>query len=173
MIEDRHRDLKRWERATQLSGIESELVLSGPLAWCLVHGQPGTAPEKIRVYILKIFAKDFVCVRAHIEPIPASLLKPIWLERGGIEWPAYLKEIVTHYRLGLPVPSDFEPVKKMGIDLVMQLEMNAVEDLPVVFQKMREANLLPTLPTLSKTACPPELPWENLKAFFQDFSGSG
>lgn len=170
-MEDSHRALKRWERAKQFSVLESEPVLSAPLAWCKVKAESeGDSPSLIRVYIVKLFAKDFVCVKAHLDALPSTLLAPVWLVRGGIEWPGYLKEIVGHYQQGLNVPENFKPVKKITAELLSKLAENAVEDLPLVFQKLREAGVLKPLETLSKDSLPLSLPWNNLKAFFQDFN---
>ena len=190
MIEDSHRALKRWERAKQFSALESDPVLSSPLAWCKVKadeasgdeasgdepsgdqglGESEATTELIRVYIVKLFVKDFVCVKAHLELLPNSVHAPVWLVRGGIDWPHYLKEIVSHYQQGLSVPENFKPVKKITAELLTKLGENAEEDLPLVFEKLREAGVLKPLETLSKDTVPLSLPWNNLKAFFQDFN---
>ncbi len=169
MIDDRHRALKRWERARQMSGLEADPELSGPLAWCRVRSKSQDPEEKLRVYVVRIFAKDFVCVRAHVEPIPEGLPGPCWLVRGGIRWDEFLRGIVQHYRSGLSVPEPFHPVRKIGAEIITRMESLPDRELAAVFAKLREVGMLPGLQPLSRTTCPTALPWENLRACFQDF----
>lgn len=172
MFEDRHRALKRWERARQLAVLEREPEISGPAALCRVKGpaREGTGPEvRIPVYIVQIFAKDLACVKACEEPPPAGAPGPFWLVREGITWTEYLPLVVRHYRAGLPVPEPFRPARKLGGELLSRLESLPPASLPEVFAKMREAGLLPSLATLSQANCPPCLAWDNLRAVFQDF----
>lgn len=173
MIDDRHRALKRWERARQMAGLDADPDLSGPLAWCRVRSLEKNPEQKIRVYVVRLFAKDFVCVRAHVEPIPEGVPGPCWLVRGGIRWDEFLRGIVGHYRSGLSVPEPFRPARKVGTEIITQMENLPDRDLPAVFSKLREVGMLPVLQPLSRTTCPTALPWENLRACFQDFQEPG
>src|SRR4051812_11692166 len=127
MSDERHRALKRWERAKQLSGVRADPDLVGPPAYCLVRGPGVEAPrgeaperisERIAVYIVAMFTKDLTCVKACREPLPAGIRNAWWLVRGGIRWEDYLRGIVRHYSVGLPVPIQFRPVRKIGSGIV-------------------------------------------------------
>jgi hypothetical protein len=122
---------------------------------------------------VEIFAKDLVCVKACEDPAPEGLPGPYWLVRGGISWENYLPRIVGHYRLGLPVPLAFRPVRKLGGELLARLETLPREALPEVFAKMRARGLLPVLHVLSQATCPSCLAWDRMRALFQDFKEDG
>lgn len=180
MKDDQHRGLKRWERARQLAGLEADPDLISPLAWCKIHPIQAlnktdralteiTEPEKTRVYIVRVFAKDLVCVHASTESPSAGIPWACWLVRNGINWMDYLAEIVRHYVRGLEVPEPFRSKKKLAKILIAKLEMLPSRDLPPIFQKMRETGILPFLPILDRGNCPTALPWGNLRACFQDF----
>jgi hypothetical protein len=93
--------------------------------------------------------------------------------RGGIRWEDYLRAIVKHYGTGLPVPAPFQPTRKIGSEIIAHLNTLPDTWLPPVFSKLRESGLLPVLPSLSRETCPLALPWENIRASFQDFPGAG
>ncbi len=175
MIEDRHRGLKRWEKARQMAGLAANPELVGPLAWCRVRtaqvgsGVGETTPGNTRVYILRIFTKDLVAVHVPTELVPKGLPGPCWLVRGGIDWPIYLREIVRQYAMGRPVPESFRPRRKIPAEIIRNLQSLPDRDLPAVFAKMRDSGLLPSLPILDKSNCPTPLIWDNLRADFQDF----
>ncbi len=175
MSDDNHRALKRWERARQMAGVRSDPDLAGPLAYCQVLSPvangPMAAEGRIPVFIVAMFAKDLTCVKACREPIPAGLPGAWWLVRGGIRWEEYLRCIVKHYSVGLPVPAQFHPVRKIPAEIINQLISLPDTALPPVFTKLRESGLLPVLPMLSRETCPLVLPWENIRASFQDFLG--
>ena len=167
MSDDRHKALKRWERAQQMSVIRAEPELSGPFAFCRINSPQG--PERIPVYVVSLFTKDLVCVKSSKESVPEGVPGQWWLVRGGINWDAFLRSVVRHYTLGLPVPTPFKPSHKIAADIVSHLQALPDSALVAVFNKMRETGLLPALPVLSKETCPHALPWENIRAFFQDF----
>jgi hypothetical protein len=175
MLDDRHRGLKRWERAKQLAGLDADPDLVGPLAWCRVQTQvlPGdrgeTPVEKVKVYILRVFTKDLVCVHAYREPVPAGIPGPCWLVRGGIEWAEYLREVVRHYQSGLSVCEPFRARRKISPEILFKLNALPDRDLPLVFEKLRDSGFLPNLPVLDRLSCPTALTWDNLRANFQDF----
>jgi hypothetical protein len=174
-MDDRHRGFKRWEKARQMSGLEADPDLVGPLAWCRVKGiaeNPsisGLDSNRIRVYITRIFTKDLVCVHFYGQVIPAGLPGPCWLVRGGIEWSDFLREVVKHYRSGLPVAEPFRPQRKISPEIVAKMADIADADLPAVFAKLRESQFLPKLPILDRSTCPSGLTWDTLRATFQDF----
>jgi hypothetical protein len=163
-----HRALKRWEKAKQMASVRAEPVLAGPAALCRVRTREGDT-DRIPVFVAFLFAKDLVCVKAVREPVPEGVPGPWWLVRGGIRWEEYLGGIVRHYGLGLPVPLPFKPLRKIGSEIVSHLGSLPGTALPPVFAKLRETGLLPDLPALSRETCPETLPWENLRACFQDF----
>lgn len=167
MLEDSHRALKRWERARQLEGLRQEPTGAGPLAWCRVRAANG--PDRIPVRLLALFAGDFAYVRAAEEAAPAGVPGPAWLVRGAIEWESYLRQIVRHFGLGRPVPAEFGPVRKLPSELLERLGSLPDRALPDIFAKLRSEGLLPPLRALSRETCPPGLPWEDLRARFQDF----
>lgn len=170
MEDERHRALKRWERARQLAGVRADPDLTGPPAHCRIIAK-GDAPDRIAVYVVALFAKDLVCVKACREPVPGGMPYSWWLVRGGIRWEEYLPGIVRHYAAGLTVPAPFIPVRKIGSEIVAHLASLPGTALPAVFDKLRESGLLPALPGLSRETCPAALPWENIRACFQDFAG--
>jgi hypothetical protein len=172
MSDERHRALKRWERARQLAGNESDPDLAGPLALCRIRTAAGEG-ESIPVYVVRLFEKDLACVRACREPLPEGFKSAWWLVRGGIRWSGFLRGIVRHYQNGLPVPAPFRPVRKLGTEIIQHLGTLPEEALPPVFAKLRETGLLPALPALSRETCPQELPWEDIRAHFQDFLAKG
>lgn len=173
MMDERHLAMKRWERARQRAVLEREPVLRGPAAICRVRnpvlGLAETAEREIPVFIVEIFAKDLVCVKACEEPAPVETPAPFWMVRGGISWTAYLPRIVGQYRLGLPVPPPFQPRRKLGGELIARLESLPAALLPEVFAKLREAGLLPTPRLLSQATCPSILAWDRMRSLFQDF----
>jgi hypothetical protein len=169
MLEESHRALKRWERSRQLHGLRQEPVEAGPLAWCRVRAASG--PDRVPVRVLALFAGDFAYVRAAGEAAPAGVPGPAWLVRGAIDWETYLRQIVRHYGLGRAVPAPFAPARKLPSELIERLGNLPDRALPEVFAKLRSEGLLPALPGLSRGTCPPGLPWEDLRARFQDFKG--
>ncbi len=175
MTEDRHRGLKRWERAKQLTALDAEPNLVGPLAWCKVQfgvGMDKDFPdqvEKIPVYIVRVFAKDFVCVKAYSGSIPGGLPGPMWLVRGGIDWQGYFRLIVRHYANGMEVPDSFKPQKKIRPEIIRKMEALPDEALPSIFSKFREVGVLAALPQLERATCPNALNWDTLRTSFQDF----
>jgi hypothetical protein len=171
MPDERHRALKRWERARQMAAVRSDPNLVGPVAYCRVR-TPQNDRERIPVFIVALFAKDLTCVKAFSESLPEGLQGAWWLVRGGIRWEEYLRGIVRHYGAGLPVPGQFQPIRKIGSEIVGHLSSLPDAALPPVFAKLRESGLLPALPALSRETCPQALPWENIRACFQDFAGS-
>jgi len=170
MLEDSHRALKRWERARQLEGLRQEPAGAGPLAWCRIRAACG--PDRTPVRLLALFTGDFAYVRAAGEAAPAGVPGPAWLARGAIDWEPYLWQIVRHYGLGRPVPAEFLPVRKLPTELLDNLGTLPDRALPGIFAKLRSEGLLPALPGLSRETCPPGLPWEDLRARFQDFKDS-
>jgi hypothetical protein len=168
--DDNHRALKRWERAKQMAAVRSDPDLTGPPALCRIKGGAGDL-ERIPVFVVAMFAKDLTCVKAVREPVPEGVPGAWWLVRGGIRWEEFLIGIVRHYTLGLPVPYGFRPVRKLGSEIVSQMAGLPGTALPQVFAKLRDSGLLPGLPALSRETCPSALPWENLRACFQDFAG--
>ena len=181
MSDEDHRALKRWEKAKQMAGVNAQPELAGPTAQCRVRTAASGAqsgadygseePDRIPVFVVYLFAKDLVCVKAVREPVPEGVPGPWWLVRGGIRWEDYLGGIVRHYSLGLPVPFPFKPIRKIATDIVSHLGSLPGTALPPVFDKLRETGLLPALPALSRDTCPETLPWENLRGSFQDFLG--
>jgi hypothetical protein len=170
MSDDSHRALKRWEKARQMASVRGEAELAGPAALCRVKTRTGD-PDRIPVFVVTLFDKDLTCVKAMREPVPDGVPGPWWLVRGGIVWEEYLRSIVRHYSLGLAVPHPFKPVRKIGSEIVSHLGTLPDTALPQVFAKLRESGLLPWLPGLSRETCPETLPWENIRACFQDFLG--
>ncbi|HKP97677.1 MAG TPA: hypothetical protein VJ385_18185 [Fibrobacteria bacterium] len=170
MSDERHRALKRWERARQLAGVRGDPDLVGPPAYCRVRTASG-GPDRIAVFLVALFAKDLTCVKACREPLPEGMRNAWWLVRGGIRWEEYLRGVVRHYGAGLPVPAQFQPLRKIGSGIVDQLASLPDAALPSVFAKMRDSGLLPALPALSRETCPQALPWEHIRACFQDFAG--
>lgn len=168
MFDDRHRSLKRWERARQLAALEKEPELVGPAAPCRLQVPSGQA-LRIPVFIVEIFAKDLVCVKACAEPGPPEAPGPFWLVRNGIDWAEYLPQVIRHYRAGIPVPAPFRPVRKIGGELVSRLESLPAVSLLEVFAKMREGGLLPPARPLTQANCPSCLPWDRIRSLFQDF----
>ena len=171
MMDERHRSLKRWERARQYATLEKDPVLAGPAALCRIKSAATDTESWIPVFIVEIFSKDLACVKACEEPSPAGVPGPYWLVRGGIRWEDYLLRIVSHYRSGMAVPVPFRPIRKLGGELVSRLEAIPGASLPEVFGKMRDSGLLPALRTLSQANCPPTMPWDQMRALFQDFKG--
>jgi hypothetical protein len=170
MSDENHRALKRWERAKQMSAVRADPDLTGPAAQCRIKGGEAGL-ERIPVYIVAVFAKDLTCVKSIREPVPTGVPGVWWMVRGGILWEPFLIDIVRHYTLGLPVPFAFRPVRKIGSEIVAQMRGLPGSALLSVFAKLRESGLLPPLPALSRETCPVALPWENLRACFQDFLG--
>lgn len=173
MFEDRHRALKRWERARQLAGLEKDPVIRGPVARCRTRVPAGDSEGSIPVYIIQIFAQDLVCVKACEDPAPVGAPATYWVVRGGIRWEEYLPLVARQYRLGMPVPEPFRPVRKLGGELVARLEALPTTYLPEVFRKLREGGLLPRLEPLSQANCPSCLAWDQLRSLFQDFREGG
>jgi hypothetical protein len=178
MSDDSHRALKRWERAKQLAAVRSDPDLIGPAANCRVHSigvdqGEASVPLRVPVFIVAMFAKDLTCVKACREPLPPGLSGACWLVRGGIRWEDYLRAIVTHYGAGLPVPAQFQPTGKIASEIITHLKALPDSLLPSVFSKLRDSGLLPGLPALSRETCPLALPWENIRACFQDFLEGG
>lgn len=174
MQDERHMSLKRWERARQYEGLRKETALSGPAAWCrfkaaFPRAEEGPADARLPVFIVAMFENDFTCVRACHEPAPAGVPGPCWLTAGAIAWSEYLPAIVRHYRAGLSVPAAFAPRRKLGEDLLLHLEALPGRELPGIFRELRRAGLLPPLLALSRATCPEGLPWDQLRALFQDF----
>jgi hypothetical protein len=167
MLEDGHRALKRWERARQLEGLRQEAESAGPLVWCRIRADG--APDRIPVHLLALFEGDFAYVRAAGEAAPPGVPGPAWLARGAIEWETYLPLIIRHYGMGRPVPGAFAPIRKLPRELLEKLGNLPHGALPAVFAKLRSEGLLPALPALARGTCPPGLPWEDLRARFQDF----
>jgi hypothetical protein len=170
MFDDRHRALKRWERARQWAALEKEPELVGPAASCRFK-RPTGGSDRIPVFIVEIFAKDLVCVKTCAEPCPPDAPGPFWLVRDGIDWAEYLPRVIRHYRVGLPVPVPFRPLRKIGGELVSRLESLPTASLPEVFGKMREGGLLPRAQPLTQATCPSCLPWDRIRSLFQDFKG--
>jgi len=170
MLEESHRALKRWERARQLEGLRQEPDGSGPLAWCRIRSASG--PDRIPVRLLALFAGDFAYVRAAAEAAPDGVPGPAWLARAAVEWEPYLRQIVRHYGLGRPVPMEFLPVRKLPTELLEKVGNLPDRSLPGIFAKLRSDGLLPELRSLTRQTCPPGLPWEDLRARFQDFKAS-
>jgi hypothetical protein len=173
VFEDRHRALKRWERARQLAGLEKDPVIRGPAARCRTSVPAGDLEAWVPVYIVQIFAQDLVCVKACEEPAPPGAPSAYWLVRGGIRWEEYLPLVARQYRLGMPVPESFRPLRKLGGELVARLEALPATSLPEVFGKLREAGLLPRLEPLSQANCPSCLTWDQMRSLFQDFTEGG
>ena len=171
MLDEQHRALKRWEKARQLSAVRSEPHLAAPLAQCRIRPEGADPEARTPVYIVAMFAKDLTCVKAFGDAAPEGLPGAYWLVRAGIRWEDYLPGIVRHYRVGLMVPGPFRPVRKIAPEIITQLESLPDRVLPEVFAKLRESGLLPTLPSMSRETCPQALPWENIRACFQDFQG--
>jgi hypothetical protein len=172
MDEDRHKALKRWERARQFEGLRKDTDLTGPAAWCRFKSVMDVGVARLPVFILQVFEKDFVCVKACHEPVPAGVPGAYWIVAGGIEWGEYLPGLLRHYRSGLSVPPPFSPNRKISEELLTHLEALPGKELPAVFQELRKAGLLPPLLALTRATCPPMLPWESLRSLFQDFRKS-
>lgn len=172
MQDEGHRALKRWERARQMAGIRSEPELSGPIAHCRIRGVAGS-PETIQVHVIALFAGDFAFVKALREPAPEGVPGPEWMVRGGLDWERFLRDVVRHYRAGLRVPVPLAPLRKLPGELLDRMHALPDRSLPEVFSKLRETGLLPFWPVLARETCPPGLPWEDMRARFQDFAGPG
>lgn len=167
MMDEGHRALKRFERARQLAGVRAEPELCGPLAQCRILGsEAGTFP----VHVVALFAGGFAYVKAAREPVPEGVPATAWMVRQGIRLEAFLRDCVRHYRAGLRVPAPLAPMRKLPADLLAKLERLPDSALPEVFAKLRDSGLLPAWPHLTKETCPPGLPWEGLRARFQDFA---
>jgi hypothetical protein len=170
MQDDRHQALKRWERARQMEGLRKDsTMLAGPAAWCRFHSTLSTSVSRLPVFILNVFEKDFVCVKACHEPVPAGVPGSYWMVAGGIAWSDYLPGLLRHYRAGLPVPAVFAPVRKLSEELLLRLEALPARELPALFQELRRVGWLPPLLPLTRSTCPSVLPWDNLRSLFQDF----
>jgi hypothetical protein len=78
---------------------------------------------------------------------------------------------LRHYRTGFPVPAPFAPLRKISNELLDRMDGLPGSALPEVFQELRRARVLPPLLPLIRATCPTPLPWENLRALFQDFRG--
>jgi hypothetical protein len=167
MLDEGHRALKRWERSRQLEGLRHEPEEAGPLAWCRVRASEG--PGRVPVRLLALFAGDFAYVRTVGEAAPPGVPGPAWLTRAAIEWDGFLRRILLHYAQGRPVPAAFIPIRKLPSELMDRLRGLPDRLLPEIFLKLRGEGLLPALPALSRASCPPGLPWEDLRARFQDF----
>ncbi len=170
MIDESHRGLKRWEKARQYAGLNTDPELSAPLASCRIDSENIQSPQKTMVFILRVYLKDFVCVHVPLEKIPAGIPGPCWLVRGGIEWPSYLRTVILHYKNGLSVPESFQPLRKIPSGLIQKFNELSDAQLPDIFNKMRESGFLPRLLQLDKTTCPMQLPWDQMRSHFQDFS---
>ena len=168
MMDERHRALKRWERARQFATLGREMEEVGPAAACLVR-DPAGGTQAVSVFILEIFSKDLVCVKSTRETPLETAPALYWLVRGGIDWTAYLPHIVLHYRQGLKVPRPFRPLRKLGGELVARLCELPPRELPKVFDQLRVSGLLPAARLLSQETCPPCLAWDRMRALFQDF----
>jgi hypothetical protein len=171
MLDEGHRALKRWERSRQLEGLRQEPEEAGPSAWCRVRTSGG--PDRVPVRLLALFSGDFAYVRAVGETAPPGVPGPAWLTRGAIEWEDFLRRILMHYSLGRPVPAAFAPIRKLPSELMDRLRGVPDRVLPEIFHKLRGEGLLPALPALSRASCPSGLPWEDLRARFQDFREAG
>ncbi len=125
--------------------------------------------EKIPVYIVRVFAKDFVCVQAYSGTLPNGVPGPTWLVRAGIDWQGYMRLIVRHYATGMQVPDSFRAQKKIRPEIIRKMESLPDEALPLIFSKLREAGVLAALPQLERSTCPNSLNWDTLRASFQDF----
>jgi hypothetical protein len=167
MLDEGHRALKRWERSRQLEGLRQEPEEAGPLAWCRVRVTEG--PDRVPVRLLALFAGDFAYVRTVGEAAPPGVPGPSWLTRGAIEWEDFHRRVLLHYGLGRAVPAAFSPIRKLPSELIDRLRGLPDRFLPEIFLKLRSEGLLPALPALSRASCPPGLPWEDLRARFQDF----
>jgi hypothetical protein len=170
MLDEGHRALKRWERSRQLEGLRQEPEEAGPLAWCRVRATEG--PDRVPVRLLALFTGDFAYVRTVGEAAPPGVPGPAWLTRGALEWEDFLRRILLQYSLGRAVPAAFAPVRKLPSELIDRLRGLPDRVLPEIFSKLRGEGLLPGLPALSRASCPPGLPWEDLRARFQDFKVS-
>lgn len=170
MLDEGHRALKRWERSRQLEGLRQEPEEAGPLAWCRVRASAG--PDRVPVRLLALFTGDFAYVRTVEDAAPPGVPGPAWLTRGAIEWEDFLRRVLQNYSLGRPVPAPFAPVRKLPSELIGRLHGLPDRVLPEIFAKLREEGLLPGLPALARGTCPPGLPWEDLRARFQDFRGA-
>jgi hypothetical protein len=168
MTEESHRALKRWERARQLEGLEARPEAAGPLAWCRVRSAAGN--RRLPVHLLALFAGDFAYVSAAGESVPEGVPGTAWVTRGGIEWNGYLRAVLRQYSLGRPVPKSFAPIRKFPSELLGRLERLPDAALPEIFAKLRAEGLLPALRPLSRETCPAGLPWEDMRARFQDFA---
>jgi hypothetical protein len=123
----------------------------------------------VLVYIVRVFAKDFVCVQAHSDTLPEGVPGPTWLVRGGIDWNEYLRKVVRHYSAGMPVPDSFLALKKIRPEIIRKMESLPNSALPAIFSRFREVGLLPALPPLERSTCPLSLTWDTLRVSFQDF----
>jgi hypothetical protein len=122
------------------------------------------------VRVLAVFAGDFTYVRAAGDTVPKGAPDNAWMVRGALEWEPYLAEILRYYDLGRPVPAAFTPVRKLPSELVGALARLPGPALTEAFAKLRAEGLLPPLRPLARETCPAALPWEDLRARFQDFS---
>ena len=78
MMDDRHRALKRWERARQFATLSREMEEVGPAAACRVRDPQG-GTQTVSVFILEIFSKDLVCVKSTRETPLAIAPALYWL----------------------------------------------------------------------------------------------
>jgi hypothetical protein len=170
MLDEGHRALKRWERSRQLEGLRQEPEEAGPLAWCRIRASVG--PDRLPVRLLALFAGDFAYVRTVGEAAPPGVPGPAWLTRGAIEWEDFLRRVILNYSLGRAVPAPFAPLRKLPSELIERIHVLPDRVLPELFSKLRDEGLLPGLAALSRATCPPGLPWEDLRARFQDFKGA-
>ena len=152
-----------------MDGLEREPLLVGPPALCRVKdsGHPDTLRHP--VFIVQIFQKDFVCVKACQDPHPKGTPGSYWMVRDGISWLEYLPALIRHFRAGLPVPGPFSPKRKIRGELLQKLEDLPAKELPAIFDELRRVGILPELPVLSRDTCPRPLAWEGLRGGFQDF----
>jgi hypothetical protein len=171
MMDEKHRALKRWERARQMASLSREMEEAGPAAPCLVRGSKGEI-QSVSVFILEIFSQDLVCVKSILDTPLEGAPALYWLVRGGIDWVGYLPRIVLHYRQGLKVPRPFRPIRKLGGELVARLEAVPPRELPKVFEHLRASGLLPAARPLSQETCPPCLAWDRMRSLFQDFKAA-
>ncbi len=171
MLDERHLALKRWERAQQFAGLERESQGLGPSVTCRIRINGSGTPAEMNwdVFLVEQFSAGFACVQTVLEPIPPDLPGPVWLVRGAIDWGAYLRKIGIYYRAGREVPACFNPNRKLGSEILRRIDQLPDSELPGVFSKLREAGLLPTLRAFTRDTCPNSLPWEKMRAYFQDF----
>lgn len=174
--QDKHQNLKRWERATQRSAWKTRAQESAapplPCPWRDpgVPFDPAAPLEYGPARVLALFEGGLALVRftGHLEAVGG-----VRVLRGALPWEQWTPVILRAWRAGAPVPDPFRPLRRLPPQWLEQALGGSAADQKAFFDRLRAAGILKPWTKISAAGVAPWLAWDEARSRFLDFAKEG